>query len=194
MELAIQNIPEVLIYEMVDGNPIYYKGYREYLNGNRQIEELMGTSYLQGALATQIIIILSRLLDLTKYRLISNEIGLKFSTKSWRAADVAIFDINTLRQVPLSNKYLEVPPKIVIEIDTKADLETIQNPLGYYQEKTDQLLEFGVEKVIWIFTETEKVLVAEGKKTWQIHNWKTDIHILERIKVNVSDIIEGLKL
>jgi len=194
MELAIQNIPEVLIYEMVDGNPIYYKGYREYLNGNRQIEELMGTSYLQGALATQIIIILSRLLDLTKYRLISNEIGLKFSTKSWRAADIAIFDINTLRQVPLSNKYLEVPPKIVIEIDTKADLETIQNPLGYYQEKTDQLLEFGVEKVIWVFTETEKVLVAEDQKTWQIHNWKNDIHILEKIKVNISDIIEGLKL
>ena len=58
MELAIQNIPNVLIYEMVDGNPIYYKGYRDYLNGNRQIEELMGTSYLQGALATQIVIIL----------------------------------------------------------------------------------------------------------------------------------------
>lgn len=26
------NVPEKLIYEMVDGKPIYYRGYREYLN------------------------------------------------------------------------------------------------------------------------------------------------------------------
>ena len=131
---------------------------------------------------------------LTKYRLISNEIGLKFSTKSWRAADIAIYDINTLRQIPLNNKYLEVPPDVVIEIDTKADLETLKNPLGYYQEKTDQLLEFGVKKVIWIFTETQKVLVAEGQDTWQIYNWKNDIQIIEKIKVNISEIIDDLKL
>ncbi len=31
MNNALQNIPESLIYEMVAGKPIYYKGYKEYL-------------------------------------------------------------------------------------------------------------------------------------------------------------------
>jgi Uma2 family endonuclease len=194
MKAMTQPVPESLIYEMVNGVPIYYKGYKEYLKGNKQIDELMGSSYLQGALATQLIILLSGLLDLTKYRLISNEIGLKFNKKSWRAADLVIYDINTLREIPLTNKYLEVAPEIVIEIDTKAELDEVKNPLGYYQEKTDQLLAFGVKKVIWIFTETEKVMIAKKGEDWQITNWKNDIEIMENAKVNVLNIINGLKL
>lgn len=194
MKAAIQNIPDILIYEMVNGVPIYYRGYKEYLKGNKQLDELMGSSYLQGALGTQLIILLSTLLDLTKYRIISNEIGLRFNKNSWRAADLVIYDIKTLRKIPLTNKYLEVAPEIVIEIDTKADLEEIKNPLGYYQEKTDQLLEFGVKKVIWIFTETQKVMLAEQDHDWHITNWKNDIAIMENVTLNILDIVEGLKL
>lgn len=194
MKASVQNIPEALIYEMVDGTPIYYKGYKEYLKGNKQIEELMGSSYLQGALCTQLIILLGGLLDLTKYRLISSEIGLRFSEKSWRAADLVIYDIKTLKGIPLNNKYLEVAPEIVIEIDTKADLEAIKNPLGYYQEKTDQLLAFGVKKVIWIFTETEKVMIAEKSDNWQITNWKNDVEVMNTISINILSIIDGLKI
>ena len=37
--MAVQNIPEVLIYEMIDGQPIYYRGYNEYLKGTKQLSE-----------------------------------------------------------------------------------------------------------------------------------------------------------
>lgn len=41
MSTAVQKIPDILIYEMVKGQPIYYKGYQDYLNGTKQIAELM---------------------------------------------------------------------------------------------------------------------------------------------------------
>lgn len=190
MEGAVKTIPEVLIYEMVDGKPIYYKGYKDYLSGEKQIDELMGSSYLQALIGTQLVILLSKLLDLKQYQIISNEVGLKFGNKSWRAADLAIYEKKTLKGVPKVNKYLEVPPRIVIEIDTKADLEEIRNPLGYYHEKTDQLLDFGVDKVIWIFTDTQKVMTARQYEDWQTTDWNKDVEIMEGIKVNIVRIID----
>ena len=189
MESTVKTIPKALIYEMVDGKPIYYKGYKDYLSGDKQIDELMGSSYLQALIGTQLIIILSRLIDLKKYQLISNEVGLKFGKKSWRAADLAIYEKESLKDVPKVNKYLEIPPKIVIEIDTKADLEDIQDPLGYYHEKTDQLLNFGVSKVVWIFTDTQKIMIARQGEDWQISDWNKNISIMEGIEVNIVRII-----
>ena len=189
MESTVKTIPKALIYEMVDGKPIYYKGYKDYLSGDKQIDELMGSSYLQALIGTQLIIILSRLIDLKKYQLISNGVGLKFGKKSWRAADLAIYEKESLKDVPKVNKYLEIPPKIVIEIDTKADLEDIQDPLGYYHEKTDQLLNFGVSKVVWIFTDTQKIMIARQGEDWQISDWNKNISIMEGIEVNIVRII-----
>lgn len=36
----------------------------------------------------------------------------------------------------------------------------MENPYGYYQKNIDQLLDFGIEKISWIFSETEKVMMA----------------------------------
>ena len=55
MNNAVQNIPERLIYEMVADKPIYYKGYKEYLKGEKQIEELTGSSYLQSLIITKLV-------------------------------------------------------------------------------------------------------------------------------------------
>lgn len=141
-------------------------------------------------IGTQLIILLSRLIDLKKYQLISNEVGLKFGKQSWRAADLAIYERKTLKDIPKVNKYLEVPPEIVIDIGAKADLEDTQNPLGYYHEKTGQLLNFGVDKVIWIFTDTRKIMIARQGEDWQITEWNKNISIMEGIEVNIVRIID----
>lgn len=193
MSVAIQHIPEVLIYEMVDGTPIYYKNYRDYLNGTKQLEELMGSSYLQSLIGTELVILLSRLLDRDRYRIMSNEIGLKFAKGSWRAADIAIYEKAKLKDISLDNKYLEIAPEVVIEIDTKANLEEVNNPLGYYQEKTAQLLDFGVKKVVWIFSDTQRIMIAENADNWQIISWRKDLQIMEGISVNIEDLIQSAR-
>ncbi len=186
----VENIPKSLIYEMVNGNPVYYKGYKDYLNGEKQIEEIMPSSYLQALIVTQLIILLSRKMDEQKYQLISSEIGLQFGKKSWRAANLAIYEKEQLKDIPKLNKYLTIPPKVVIEVDTKAAFEDITNPLNYYQEKTNELLEFGVDKVIWIFTDTKKVMIAEMGKDWNIIDWTKDVKIMDGIALNIQKIVD----
>jgi len=187
MKNAIQHIPESLIYEMVDGNPIYYRGYKAFLKGEKQIEELMGSSYLQSLIITKLVYFLMSNLD-KKYLVLTNEVGLQFKEKGWRAADIAIMELDKLKNVATSNKYLKVAPKIVIEIDTKAELEEVKDSLGYFHKKTDELLAFGVEKVIWIFTDSEKIMVSEKGKAWQISNWSSEIEIMESISINVAQL------
>lgn len=186
MKGAVQKIPENLIYEMVKGKPIYYKGYRDYLKGKKQIEEIMGSSKLQSLIIAELIFILRTFLG-DDYLLFTNEIGLQFSKKSWRAADIAVIKSNKVKD--LDNKYLEVAPEIVIEIDTKAELHEIEKPLGYYQEKTDELIKFGVEKVIWIFTDTKKVMIAEKNKSWMINDWSDKIEVKKGLFIDLDKIL-----
>ena len=47
-----RKIPEYLIYEMDEGKPIYYRGYKEYLQGQRALEEIMSSSYIQSFLVS----------------------------------------------------------------------------------------------------------------------------------------------
>lgn len=51
-------VPEALIYEMVDGQPIYYRGWREVLNNEKTLEQIMPSSLLQAYLVGEIFAIL----------------------------------------------------------------------------------------------------------------------------------------
>lgn len=187
MKSAAQKIPESLIYEMVQGKPIYYKGYKDYLKGEKQLEQLMGSSKFQAFLVTELIFLIRTFLG-NDYFIFSNEIGLQFSKNSWRAADIAI--IKKSESEKIDDKYLSTPPEYVIEIDTKADLKEIENPLGYYQEKTEDLIKFGVKKVIWIFTDTQKIMIAEkGNKKWEIMDWDQDVEFVKGLIINIKQIL-----
>ena len=192
MSSAVQEIPKSLIYEMVQGKPIYYKGYKDYLKGEKQLEQLMGSSKFQAFLVTELIFLIKTFLG-KEYFIFSNEIGLQFSKNSWRAADIAV--IKKSEDVEINDKYLSTPPDYVIEIDTKADLKEIENPLGYYQEKTEDLIKFGVKKVIWIFTDTKKIMVAEkGNKKWEIIDWDQDVEFVEGLNINIQQILNDNNL
>ena len=187
MNSAVQEIPKSLIYEMVQGKPIYYKGYKDYLKGEKQLEQLIGSGKFQAFLVTELIFLIKTFLG-KEYFIFSNEIGLQFSKNSWRAADIAV--IKKSEDVEINDKYLSTPPDYVIEIDTKADLKEIENPLGYYQEKTEDLIKFGVKKVIWIFTDTKKIMVAEkGNKKWEIIDWDQDVEFVEGLNINIQQIL-----
>lgn len=197
MSVSVQNIPKHLIYEMVDGVPIYYKGYKEYLNDTEQRNALGASGLLQSTLATlittQLHLLLAQHYD-KKYLVLTNELGILFKKKSWRAADLGIIEHDKVKSLlkELNNEYIKTPPKIVIEIDTKADLSEFDNSFGYYQKKTKELLDFGVERVIWIYTDTQTVMLAEQGQPWQLQDWTESFEVLENVVLNVSDLMEEL--
>ena len=184
--LEPQTIPDTLIYEMVDGQPIYYRGYREVLAGKKTVEEIMSDGNIQAWLKVQIASLIINQIS-KAYLVTGGEHGLQFRKKSWRAADIAIFKPENFEFV---NTYSQKAPEIVIEIDTKADLASFGESINYYDEKTNQLFAFGVKKVIWILTDSRKVKVLTPTKRPQTFEWDTDIPIIEKVVLNIQQLID----
>lgn len=180
------DVPASLIYEWDDGQPIYYRGYQEVLMGKKTAEEIIGDSTLQAWIKSKLYLFLCNTLLDKGYEVLVGEIGMQLAPKSTRAADIAIF---AAQDLVLSDKYSARPPEVVIEIDVKADYPNSGKLIEYYERKTQKLLDFGVKKVIWVFTDSETVLVVENgqKSFWE---WTDEVEILAGVKVRLEGIVE----
>ncbi len=85
-----RGVPRILIYEMKYGNPIYYRDYKKVLSNEKSLEEIMGSSGLQSWLINLIVHFLYKTLNIKSYQLLFNEVGYKFSSKSWYNLDIGI--------------------------------------------------------------------------------------------------------
>lgn len=56
------------------------------------------------------------------------------------------FEKEKVKDSLLKDEYIAVPPKVVIEVDTKADLKKYGDVTHYINEKTDDLLGSGGRK------------------------------------------------
>ena len=184
--IPAKKIPSSLIYEIMDGKPIYYKGYRDVIGLKKTKAEIMGASTLQNTILEYILRILFRNLDETTFRILTNEQGLHVGLNTNFSADIAIFETNKLPVKSADKHYASVPPKIQIEVDIDADLESFETPDAYIYAKTEKLLDFGVEKMIWIMSASKKVLVATKGENWLIIDWHKEIEIIEGISFNIG--------
>ena len=190
-----RKVPEYLVKEVLDGIPIYYKGYKAVLRKEKTLESIMGASGLQVLIVSYIYKLLVRQLSDETYHVFAGEAGLHLDVKNNLSGDIVIYDRTTLSNTMIDTHYLDVPPKIDIEIDVNIDTTDFSEQTYIYQ-KTDRLLLWGVEKVIWVLTASQKVIVAEQSKDWLVIDWSKDIEIMDGIKFNVSEYLEnsGVKL
>lgn len=183
-----QQVPDALIYEMDNGVPIYYRGYREVLAGTKSFEAVIGSTLVQSYVIVNILKLLFRQVPDTRYEVLSSELGLQLAHDSWRVGDLAIYPSGSLDEADYNDEYAPIPPNVVIQVDTKADPETGQQ---YCYRKTDRLLKFGVERVIWIFTaEPRKIMVAAPKTDWRITDWTSEIELLPGVSFRLSDLVK----
>ncbi len=186
-----KRIPKELIYEMRHGSPIYYRDYDKVLKGEKTLEEVMGSGGLQSILIALIVGYIYSKINNQKYLIATNEVGYKFASRSWYNLDIAIIDREKLKDIP--EGYITTAPEVVIGIDTKADLRKFENPQDYFHRKTQDLLDSGVKKVIWIFTKEKKVWVAEKGKRWIITDWNDTIEVMDNIKLNLEELLKKEK-
>ncbi|MDM7274254.1 Uma2 family endonuclease [Sulfurihydrogenibium azorense] len=182
-------VPKELIYEMRYGKPIYYRDYDKVLEGEKTMEEVMGSSKLQVFIISVILDFLFKTLNSKNYIIATNEAGFQWAPRTWRNLDIAIFDRKKLLEEGINNKYAKTPPEIVIEIDTKADLKKYGDFMNYQREKTQDLLDAGVKKVIWYTTFDKKVMLAEKDKPWIITDWNYEVEIVDNLKLNLGEIL-----
>ncbi len=188
--LSAGNIPPALIYEMWQGKPVYYRGYRDVLAGNKTIEEVMSCSDLQGVLVYLLGLYIGNSINRKKYLISSNETGLHLGQNDNLGNDLAIFEKEKVGK--LKGKYFDVPPKIVIEVDIKADVSDFEGKLdGYLIQKSQKLIEFGVEKVLWVITSAQKVYVIDrNDPTWYVVNWSENIAVLDDCVLNIKHLLD----
>lgn len=156
------------------------------------MEEIMGSSFLQAELVALLVGILVSRLDLTQYIVTTNELGFIFLPKNWRVLDIAIFERKKAKHEVLSTKYVKTPPKIVIEEDIKVDLSKHEHFLSYLTKKIEHLLNAGVEKVIWIFTDSQTVLIAEPETQWMIAKWNDTIPVIDGVSINLEELMKTI--
>ena len=67
---------------------------------------------------------------------------------------------------------------------------SVMKDIEYMNLKTQKLLDFGVEKVIWILTNIKKVMVATPDAPWIMVEWYHDVEILEGISFNIQAFLD----
>jgi len=190
-EERLKKLLSLLTYEMHNGKPVYYRGFKEVLSGEKKPEEVMGSGLLHAVILEAILAFLFLNLRPKGYRILTGELGYRISKGIWYNLDIAVYKQSRFPEV--ADKFVEVPPDVVIEVDTKADMRLFPIPQEYFHGKTQNLLDSGVEKVIWIFTKEKKVWVAERDKRWIITDWSDTIEVLEGVEFNLEELLKSVK-
>lgn len=187
------DVPSYLFYETLGGVTVLYKGWQNVLAKNQKLEELIACGYLQALLLTMIKDYLQPLFG-KKNWIIQGELGLHAAHKTNPSLDLCIFPKAALSFSEATNKYTTIPPKIVIEVDSKADIGAFEeNEKGnYYLLKTQHLLDFGAEQVIWIYTEFKKVFIARPNQPWLTVNWTDEIEIMGH-RFTIQNMIDSFE-
>ncbi len=181
-----QKIPEHLIYEVVRGKPIYYKGYKDVLNSTKTSEEIKMESQMQAGLKAMISAFIGLSLVKLGYKIATGELGLNISKDDKRGADFAIYRAENWKWEP---KFSNLPPEVIIEIDVQAEMEDMTE-MEYIQGKIKDYLAFGVKKVIWIFTKERLVFIATAQLPWLAYDWSADIEVVEDVQIRLEDLVK----
>ena len=51
------------------------------------------------------------------------------------------------------------------------------------------MLEFGVKKVIWIFTDNQMVSVATKEAPWLLYDWKEAVEVIDGLLLTVGELL-----
>ena len=183
-----RKIPAYLISELIDGIPFYYRGYRAVLNKTKKLEDIMADSGLQFVLKEHISDRLKAGLDRKKYLLGSGDVGNHIDRRNNLGLDVVVFEKSVLTPDKITTRYIDVPAKMVVEIDVNVELPDKKTDLfeEYVVRKVNRLFAFGTEKVVWVFSKSKKVISATPNAPWQISNWNDDVELMNGIVMNID--------
>lgn len=187
-----RSIPAYLVREVIDGIPFYYRGYRQAMNKTKTLEELMSDSGLQFFIKDYLSDFLKAHLNRKKYRIGAGELGFHPNYKNNMGLDVVVFERQVLTPDKINTKFVEVPPRLVIEVDVNVELPDRDSDLfqEYVVRKIRRLFAFGTEKVVWIFTKSQKIFSATADAPWQVFDWDKDVELMDGVRVNLARYME----
>ncbi|MBD2703296.1 Uma2 family endonuclease [Spirosoma sp. BT702] len=188
--LQSRNIPPSLIYEIWNGKPVYYQDYQDVLVGTKTVQEVRSCVDIEGVLLALINGHPGITINRKENVLAANKVGISISKNDIVCCDIVVLEKKKLGK--LQGNYVDVAPKVGIDVDTKADVSDFPNRLDdYLIQKSQKLLDFGVEKVRWVITSMQKVYIIEqGNPTWHIVNWSENIQVVHDCHLNIKQLLD----
>jgi hypothetical protein len=183
-----RKVPDYLVREVIGGISFYYKGYKEVMNKIKTLDEIMADSGLQSFIKKYLYDLLLRGLDANVYEVFMGEVGAHLEHKSNMGLDVAVFETAMLPGEKFGFKYLDVAPKLVVEVDMKVSLDDtgLESFEQFLNLKTQKLFEFGTERLLWVLSRSKKVVVAAPGEDWAIIDWNKNIEVWAGIQANIG--------
>lgn len=182
-----QQIPLYLIYETLNGRPLYRKGYKDVLANRKTPGELMGCSDLQAIIVSALHLYLATHANRKAYWVVTNEPGLHLKLGDNLANNIAFYE---KQKVTIKGKFFDVAPKVVVEVDIKIDLDEFPaRDQDYIYEKTEAMFAFGTERVVWITTKSRKIFVATRGENWLTVNWDVTVPVIDNLTLNVAALL-----
>ena len=158
-----KKIPDHLLYDVMDGKPIYYRRYSKVVNKRKEREDIIGSTALQGVIVSFILGVLYKNLHEQDYWLLPKA-GVHRNHLNNLSSDIVICDKGRLKASDIRDKYIDIPTNVVVEVGTKAHQTKVKFE-EYLKKKTTKFHAFGVDKIIWILTASKQVIIAEPIKT-----------------------------
>ncbi len=182
-------VPDYLVRDEIDGELFYYRGYKDVLNNKKTAEEIMACSGLQAWVISIFMEIFYTKMDTSRYHAFAGEVGNHLAKKNNLGLDFAFWDKTVLTPEKITTRYIDVPPILSIEIDVRVDTNNLTD-MDYVHKKTQKLLDKGVQKVIWIFTLTQRVMICKQAEDWLNVDWNRDIELLDGHTFNIGKAME----
>ena len=182
-------VPAYLVRDVIKGVVYPYKGWREVLNKEKTAAEIMGTSGLQAYLTNLMSDYLATVVDKKRYQKLIGEPGNRLAKNTNFSYDIALFSKKLAPKQSFDNKYLRVPPEVVIEVDVNVDTNE-ETEMEYVHNKINEILSYGVKQVIWVFTKPEIILAANLEDSWRMLKWQEDIRVLDSVVLNLRKLME----
>ncbi len=182
-----KDIPAELVRDVIDGVPYYYKGYKDVLNKTKTIEEIMPCSTLQAEIIMYLNYLLVNFLGIEKFRIYTSESGSHLYKKVNYGLDLAVYDATVLTSEKVNEKFANVPPLLVVEVDIK--VETKEEEIEFINKKMKSLLDHGTGKVIWILTKERKIIIAEKNQEQQAIGINDNFELITGLIANVGEYL-----
>ncbi|MEK7254898.1 MAG: hypothetical protein AAB316_09145, partial [Bacteroidota bacterium] len=186
-----QAIPSYLIRDVIGGKPYYYKGWQDVVNGTKTYEDTMGCSTLQAVINAYLTRFYYTKINSPDFWFFNTESGNNLRKRVNMSFDISLYSVSDLPASKISRKYANVPPKIVMEIDVRVDPGE-KTEMELVREKTQELLDYGVEKILWIFTTTREILVAMPGKEWIFYDWNEDVEFMDGHFFNIDNHLKSV--
>jgi len=184
--LVKNEIMSRLIYEMDEGKPIYYKKAKGYLEETKHPLISVPDNNFQAWLKMEIAFFSRQFFKNNKYFISTNNLRFLEKENLWFISDVVIFDKGNFF---LNSQSTKILPKIIFKIDSKEESNNFLETRKRQKREINQLINLGVEKIIWIYSDAQIVKIRTPKKN-EILDWDNEIPITKDFSINIQKIVD----